>query len=93
MKSINLSEFKAECFARVKLVSDKGEPLCLMLRNKPLAIVYPYDSGAENSSKRVLGQQKGEIVGDIINFNSSQDWAMYSETPLKKRKSQRSFEK
>ena len=87
MKSINLSEFKAECFAKVKLVSDNGEPLCLMLRNKPLAIVYPYNPELEDSGKRILGQQKGDIKGDIVNFDLSDDWDMFVEKQVGKKKS------
>ena len=74
MKSIAITEFKAQCLSLLENVARTGEPLLVTKRGKPLArvmpsggatTVYPQDSLAETVT--ILG----DIVGPVL---SPQVW-------------------
>ena len=74
MKPMTLaaSEFKAKCLRLLDLVEAEGETLVITKRGRPVAKVVPI-----SSPKRSLrGSWKGlvKIKGDVVNFDTSQDW-------------------
>jgi prevent-host-death family protein len=73
VKTILVSEFKANCIGLLKQVQKTKKPLVVTLRGKPLARVEPI----VQPKKRVrLGALKGwmEIKGDIIHSTMEKDW-------------------
>ena len=67
-----ISEFKAKCLRLLDQVEEKGETLVITRRGRPVAKVVPV-----SLPKRPLrGSWKGlvRIKGDIVHFDTSQDW-------------------
>jgi prevent-host-death family protein len=74
MKPVTLaaSEFKAKCLRLLDRVEAEGETLVITKRGRPVAKVVPV-----SSPKRSLrGSWKGlvKIKGDVVHFDTSQDW-------------------
>jgi prevent-host-death family protein len=69
---VGISEFKAKCLRLLDQVDETGETLVITKRGRPLAKVVPV-----SPQKRSLrGSWKGlvHIKGDIVQFDTSQDW-------------------
>jgi prevent-host-death family protein len=74
MKSLIIaaSEFKAKCLRLLDEVEAQGEILVITKRGRPVARVVPI-----NPPRRSLrGTWKGrvKIKGDIVHFDTGQDW-------------------
>ena len=65
MEQIQISKFKATCFAVLERVARTREPILITRRGKPIARIIP---AAPSPASRWLGSMKGsvEIHGDVI---------------------------
>lgn len=65
MKSIAITEFKAQCLALLEDVSRTGEPLTITKRGKPLARVVP---SAGEKARYLQASLAGTvtILGDVV---------------------------
>jgi len=63
---VNATEFKAKCSAFLDQVEQNGEPITILRRGRPVAIVSPAKKAAWRSPKDSWAG-KMEIVGDIVN--------------------------
>lgn len=70
---VTASEFKARCLALLDEVEDAGEVVTVTKRGRPVATLNPIDKKPWKSPK---GDWVGkvEIVGDIVNFDTSPFW-------------------
>jgi hypothetical protein len=71
VKTVVVSEFKAQCNALLKEMNLPGEPLLITLRVKPLARIDPALSG-----QQLLGAQKDSTISkvDLAHCDFSEDW-------------------
>ena len=74
MKTILISEFKAKCTAVLSEAQRTREPVMVTRRGKPLAKIEPVCEDAP--PPREFGAMKGEILGDIVETDLSDDWEM-----------------
>ena len=65
MEQIQISKFKATCFAVLERVARTREPILITRRGQPVARIIP---PAPSPASRWLGSMKGsvEIHGDVI---------------------------
>jgi prevent-host-death family protein len=74
VKTITISRFKARCLALMAEVQEKGEPLLVTKRGRPLVHVVPARDG---KGKGWIGCMEGtaRIVGDLIEpVAPAEDW-------------------
>ncbi len=73
MKTMPVSEFKANCSAALKGVHRSREPMIVTLRGKPIVTIQPF---GELPTSKQLGGLKGmmAIHDDIIHTDSTCDW-------------------
>jgi antitoxin (DNA-binding transcriptional repressor) of toxin-antitoxin stability system len=65
MRTMNATDFKAQCLALLDEVAKTGEPLRILKRGKVVAEVCPPQrTHAEYPQRQLLG--KGRIVGDVV---------------------------
>jgi prevent-host-death family protein len=75
MKSVAVSEFKANCLSLLENVARTGEPLLVTKRGKPLARVTPSGQTTEAHPQQTLAGtvvERGDIVGPAV---SIERWA------------------
>ena len=86
--TIAASEFKAKFMGMLDEVSQKGTSLVITKKGLPVAKLVPIAPAPIH--RPFLGGWKDEIrvVGDIVNFNSADDWTFDEANikPLKKRR-------
>ena len=73
MKTVLVSQFKAQCIGMLKQVKQTGEPLLITLRGQPLARIEPIGT---RPGTRVLGAQKNgtRTRGDVVHSNFEDEW-------------------
>jgi len=71
-KQIPITQFKAQCLSLLEQVSKSGLSLVITKRGKPLAQV----TRAVPERRTLMGGMRGtaEVVGDIVYFDTSDDW-------------------
>lgn len=74
MKTINASDFKAQCLAILDRVQSTGEPVLILKRGRPVAELLPANrSQAEYPQMELEGTVT--IIGDIIEpVIPEEDW-------------------
>jgi prevent-host-death family protein len=74
MKHVTMpvSEFKAKCLQLLKDVETKGDRIIITKRGKPVAEVAPSKSAIPHL--RGMWKDSIEILGDIVYFDTSDDW-------------------
>jgi prevent-host-death family protein len=71
--TIPISEFKAKCLKLLDETGVKGRQYTITKKGEPIAKVVPI-------KKRAAGTRRGslqgmiQILGDIVNFDTSEDW-------------------
>jgi prevent-host-death family protein len=70
---VTATEFRARCLAILGEVEQQGGPVTITRRGVPVAVLGPVKKKAFRSSKNALAG-KGQIVGDIVNFDTSHLW-------------------
>lgn len=66
METVNISTFKATCFARLEKVKRTGQSLLVMRRGEPIAEIRP--PAPTKAHPHWLGSLRGSgrIVGDVV---------------------------
>ena len=70
---VGATEFKAKCLALLDEVEEHGETLTITRRGKPVTVLSPAKPKTWKSPKGSLAG-KVEIVGDIVNYDTSHLW-------------------
>ncbi|HEY2844832.1 MAG TPA: type II toxin-antitoxin system Phd/YefM family antitoxin [Bryobacteraceae bacterium] len=74
---VNATEFKAKCSAYLDDVEKHGEPITILRRGRPVAVVSPAKKTVWKSPKGMwIG--KVDIVGDIV-ADTSELWEVLRE--------------
>ena len=73
MKEVAISEFKAKCLALLDEIEEHGGTITVTKRGRPVATVSAARKPVWKSSAGVLAG-KGKILGDIVNFDTSELW-------------------
>jgi prevent-host-death family protein len=70
---VTATELKAKCLALLDEVDDKGDTITVTKRGRPVATLQPVKKKHWRSPKGAwIG--KVQIVGDIVNFDTSHLW-------------------
>jgi prevent-host-death family protein len=75
---VNVTEFKAKCLAFLHEVEQDGQPITILRRGRPVAVVGPAKKMVWKSPKDMFAG-KIEIVGDIVNLDTSDLWEVLRE--------------
>jgi prevent-host-death family protein len=70
---IGATEFKAKCLALLDEVQEQGGTITVTKRGRPVATVSAAKKPVWRSSRGILAG-KLKIVGDIVNFDTSELW-------------------
>ena len=75
---VNATEFKAKCSSFLDEVEQQGAPITILRRGRPVAVLGPAKKTAWKSPKDMFAG-KMEIVGDIVNLDTSDLWEVLRE--------------
>jgi prevent-host-death family protein len=75
---LSASEFKAKCLACLSEIEQRGEPITITKRGRPVAVLGPVKRAALKSP-RGSWAKKGRIVGDIVDTSDLMTWEVASE--------------
>jgi len=75
---LSASEFKAKCLACLSEIEQRGEPITITKRGRPVAVLGPVKRPALKSP-RGSWAKKGRIVGDIVDTSDLITWEVASE--------------
>jgi prevent-host-death family protein len=70
---VNATEFKARCLAFLDEIEQRGETITITRRGRPVAVLGPARKDAWKSPRNSFAG-KIEIVGDIVNADTSGLW-------------------
>jgi prevent-host-death family protein len=70
---VNATEFKAKCSAFLDEIEQHGEPITILRRGRPVAVLGPAKKTPWKSPEGMWAG-KVEIVGDIVNLDTSDLW-------------------
>ena len=73
MKEVAISEFKAKCLALLDEIEEHGGTITVTKRGRPVATVSAAKKTRWKSTAGKLAGQ-GRILGDIVNFDTSELW-------------------
>ena len=74
---INVSEFKAKCLKLLEETRQKGREYTITKKGEPIARVVPIHKGEGFLRGSLKGLAK--IHGDIVHFDTSDDWEVLKE--------------
>jgi prevent-host-death family protein len=77
-KVVNATEFKAKCSAFLNDVEERGESITILRRGRPVAVLGPAKKKVWKSPKDMFAGRM-EIVGDIVNLDTSDLWEVLRE--------------
>lgn len=79
MKVITLpvSQFKAKCLRLLDDVETKGDRIVITKRGRPIAQVVP--PATQKPRLRGTWKDSVKILGDIVHFDTSEDWEENAE--------------
>jgi prevent-host-death family protein len=75
--TVSATEFKAKCLAYLDEIEQHGGPITITRRGRPVAVLGPTKRTAWKSP-RYRWAGKVEIVGDIVNLDTSGLWECVS---------------
>ena len=67
------TEFKSNCLALLDDVTERGDMVTVTKRGRPVAVLQPVKKKPWKSPRGVLAG-KIKIVGDIVNFETTDLW-------------------
>jgi prevent-host-death family protein len=70
---VSATEFKAKCLALLDEIEQRGGPITITRRGRPVAVLGPAKKKAWKSPRNKLAG-KARIVGDIVNVDMSSLW-------------------
>jgi len=71
-QTIGVAEFKARCLEILEGVGTRGDEIIITKRGKPIAQIGPIRPEFPELKGMFAGKMK--ILGDIVNFNTSDLW-------------------
>ena len=82
MKShtVSATEFKAKCLSYLDEIEQRGGPITITRRGRPVAVLGRVKRAAWKSPRN-RWVRKVEIVGDIVNLDTSSLWECSSGEP------------
>jgi prevent-host-death family protein len=75
---VSATEFKARCPAFLDEMEQRGGTITITRRGRPVAVLSPAKKTAWKSPKNSWAG-KAEIIGDIVNFDTSPLWNVLNE--------------
>jgi prevent-host-death family protein len=87
-RQISATELKAKCLALLDEVNKNGETIIITKRGKPVAMLQASKKVPGKSLENAFSDQI-KIVGDIVNFNTAEDWEAFqpaAPTPKRRRR-------
>jgi prevent-host-death family protein len=70
---VSATEFKAKCLAYLDEIEQRGGPITVTRRGRPVAVLGPAKRNAWKSPRNSWAG-KARIVGDIVNVDMSTLW-------------------
>ena len=70
---VSAAEFKAKCLSILDEIEERGVPVTITRRGKPVAVLGPAKKKAWKSPANSFAGRV-EIVGDIVNLDTSDLW-------------------
>ena len=70
---VSATEFKAKCLAFLDEMEQRGEPITITRRGRPVATLGPPKKTVWKSPLNSWAD-RGEIVGDIVHFDTTELW-------------------
>jgi prevent-host-death family protein len=77
-RTVTATEFKAKCLAFLDDVDDRRDTITVTKRGRPVAVLQPVKKKPWKSPKGLFAG-KIEIVGDIVNLDTSDLWEVVRE--------------
>jgi prevent-host-death family protein len=77
---LSATQFKAKCLACLDEMENHGEPITITRRGRPVAVLGPAKRTTWKSPANSLAG-KVRIVGDIVNFDTSDLWEAVRNKP------------
>lgn len=77
-RTVTATEFKAKCLAFLDEVDDRRDTITVTKRGRPVAVLQPVKKKPWKSLKGLFAG-KIEIVGDIVNLDTSDLWDVVRE--------------
>lgn len=76
-RHLSITEFKSKCLRFIAEAARKGTEITILKRGEPVAKVIPI----KKKPGMIRGSLKGKatIHGDIVHFDTSDDWNVYKE--------------
>ncbi|MBV8847493.1 MAG: type II toxin-antitoxin system Phd/YefM family antitoxin [Bryobacterales bacterium] len=71
-RTVSATEFKAKCLGLLDEVQQSGDTITVTKRGHPVAVVKPAPKKYKSLRNRWAG--KIQILGDIVNFDTSHLW-------------------
>ena len=78
--TVSATEFKAKCLAYLDEIEQHGGPITITRRGRPVAVLGRAKQTAWKSPRNCWAG-KVEIVGDIVNLDTSDLWECVSGDP------------
>lgn len=80
-ETISISTFKAKCLGLLEKTKKRGMEYTITKHGEPIAKVIPIHKNGLRGSLSSRGSLKGmaEIKGDIVHFDTSDDWEVLKE--------------
>jgi prevent-host-death family protein len=72
-RTVSATEFKAKCLAILDEIEERGGPITITRRGRPVAVLGPAKKKAWKSPANMFAG-RAEIVGDIVNLDTSDLW-------------------
>ena len=84
-RQVTATELKAKCLALLDEVQERGDIVTITKRGRPVAMLQPVKSKKRPKSLEGAWIGKVEIVGDIVNFDTTDLWEALKQ-PASRRK-------
>jgi len=75
---VSATEFKTRCLAFLEEIDQCGEPITITRRGLPVAVLGPAKRSAWKSPRNSWAG-KAQIVGDIVNADTSGLWEVFRQ--------------
>jgi len=72
-RTVSATEFKAKCLSILDEIEERGGPITITRRGRPVAVLGPAKKKAWKSPANMFAG-RAEIVGDIVNLDTSDLW-------------------
>lgn len=70
---VSATEFKAKCLALLSEIEQRGGPITITRRGRPVAVLGPAKKKAWKSPRNMFAGRV-QIIGDIVNVDMAELW-------------------